>query len=71
MIKTLWPRKKHKKPYSIRGEQRNFHLVMTIKLRKCVVEPKAKFTYSLSESESEDVSNIATDILNILLEANL
>lgn len=36
----------------------------------CVFEPQAEFTYSLSESESEEVSNIDTDTLNILLEAN-
>lgn len=41
-----------------------------IKKMCCIFEPQAKFTYSLSETESEEVSNIATDILNILLEAN-
>lgn len=41
-----------------------------IKKIHCFFEPQARFTYSLSETESEEVSNIDTDILNIMLEAN-
>lgn len=41
-----------------------------IKTMHCFFEPQARFTYSLSETESKEVSNMDTDILNIMLEAN-